>query len=124
MCASCPAHTLYDLNRAACTLCPPEKPFLNGQRCTECENGTFYNRTTFLCERCSTGRAYNPDTDLCECIDRSLFFNGSLCTECNHPRYFDYADLRCKLCTDNQIYSLRDKKCVPCPDETPYFDGN
>lgn len=60
---------------------------------------------------------------ICECDNPLHYFDGTKCIECFHPKYFDYTDHACKGCPKNQIYSIKYKKCIECPQKYPHFDG-
>lgn len=42
-----------------CVDCPKDRPYFDGEKCSACATGTYWDVTKLKCVSCSSGRIFN-----------------------------------------------------------------
>ena len=104
---------VYDLEVRACTPCPEDHPFFDGEKCVACHSNQYYDPRTNTCLTCPSNKQYDKTSKACTCTEDAPFWNGNACIACYLPQYFDLDTVQCKSCKEGECFDVGARVCKP-----------
>lgn len=108
----CPGNQIYNNTKLACA-CPNNAPFQYNNTCNQCDEGSYFNKSSGVCSTCGPDKTYDTVKQNCTSCDESkgFFWNSKICVQCVHPYYFDFKNYTCSKCSGNQTFNINTQKC-------------
>lgn len=97
-------------------------PYLVNQQCISCPSPNYFNKTSNACLSCPINTSFSAAINNCTtivCTSGKMFNEESKRCECPANTSFEYNN-SCNRCQQNYFYSVTDKLCLTCPNNTVY----
>ena len=72
---SCPKNQIYNVQEGACTNCPSDLPYFDGNKCNACPEDTHFDESAKECVVCPEDLIYDEGSKKCEC-PKTQFWTG------------------------------------------------